>query len=217
MKKKVLLMAALFFLSGSLADSEMRSAIAQPSIGGTWLFDLSGVDKGGAVITFGGNTITGYGFGLFLGDFDVAGTYTVDGKGVIRGSVTETERWKLYRESRQNAHQDIPQGPGRLDPEGNPLSSNRSDYPSRVGRHSFRIEGDFRHVYDRTDGGSPKPPFLHHFRIRYVSGHRAVHGCGIGWILPDLQEYRLRQLYSRYLKPGDRIWNPERENKLAYK
>ena len=91
MKKRILLMAALFFFLGFMVDSELRTALAQPSIVGTWLFDMSGADKGGAVITFSTGTITGYGFGLFLGRVGIIGTYTIDGKGVIKGFFTEPD------------------------------------------------------------------------------------------------------------------------------
>jgi hypothetical protein len=68
-----------------------------PDISGDWLFDLSGIFRGGAVATIStdGN-VEGYGFGIYSGNTDaggllLSGQITVDEKGRISGTYSATD------------------------------------------------------------------------------------------------------------------------------
>jgi hypothetical protein len=62
-------------------------------IDGEWLTDISGKDKGGAVITCDGNTFEGYGVSLKWGLFNVAGEYSTDFSGNVKGYYTVSEHY----------------------------------------------------------------------------------------------------------------------------
>lgn len=89
MRKFGFLVLALAFILGS--ESLLFAAPpASPTINGTWIFDVSGVDQGGAIITFDDTnsliSFTGYGCTLDFGPIHIEGTHDIDSKGVITGT-----------------------------------------------------------------------------------------------------------------------------------
>ena len=67
-------------------------AAAQTGLNGQWLFDISGSEKGGAVITVSGSSFTGYAFVANKGYlYPISGDYSVDAKGKITGHFTAPE------------------------------------------------------------------------------------------------------------------------------
>jgi hypothetical protein len=79
------LLAMIILLGVSRSD-------AQSSINGPWLFDVSGVAKGGVIIEFvaSGNTgaLTGYGLTLEDGFVVVSGNYILGAKNTINGTIS---------------------------------------------------------------------------------------------------------------------------------
>jgi uncharacterized repeat protein (TIGR02543 family) len=55
-------------------------------IDGSWIFEISGMDKGGVAIWFGNNALYGYGISLERGMFEIEGSYDVDSEGSINGT-----------------------------------------------------------------------------------------------------------------------------------
>jgi hypothetical protein len=91
MKNKRLRLVSVVLFS-LLIGSISAVAFAQLSIEGDWLFDLSGSEKGGAVLTITGNTFTGYAFVANKGYiYPMAGDYTLDAKGKITGHFSSPE------------------------------------------------------------------------------------------------------------------------------
>jgi hypothetical protein len=95
MKRLVVLLLALGLILGFQSDSLAKTQPSDiPVINGGWLFDLSGVEQGGAVITFvntarddvtEAGTFTGYGVGKNEGPIELQdGAYVID---VMKGSV----------------------------------------------------------------------------------------------------------------------------------
>jgi hypothetical protein len=60
--------------------SNQVNGIAHDAIYGTWIFDISGEDKGGCIIFFddSSNTLQGYGVSKILGQFGIDGSYEID-------------------------------------------------------------------------------------------------------------------------------------------
>jgi hypothetical protein len=79
------LFTMVILLGGSRSD-------AQPSIAGPWLFDVSGVAKGGVVMEFlaSGSTgeLTGYGLTLEDGFVVLSGNYSLGAKSTISGTLS---------------------------------------------------------------------------------------------------------------------------------
>jgi uncharacterized repeat protein (TIGR02543 family) len=53
-----------------------------------WVFKISDIDKGGATIWFEEDTFEGYGLSFELGIFRIAGSYSIDAKGLLSGTYT---------------------------------------------------------------------------------------------------------------------------------
>ena len=72
--------------------SNQVSGIAHDVLYGKWIFDISGRDKGGAVLRFedSQNTFGGYGITNNLDFFGIEGSYTLEGDRIISGS------YKIY-------------------------------------------------------------------------------------------------------------------------
>ncbi len=86
MRSKWVLVSVLLLCFGFLVGAGVNAAFGQPTVVGKWLFDISGVDQGGAVIEFFGNqTLQAYGLTLESEDFEFGGSYTINEKGVISG------------------------------------------------------------------------------------------------------------------------------------
>jgi hypothetical protein len=69
--------------TGSNDDPDINAVV---SLDGSWVFEISGMDKGGAALWFGNNTLNGYGISLKNGMFEMEGTYDIDSKGVVNGT-----------------------------------------------------------------------------------------------------------------------------------
>jgi hypothetical protein len=81
--KKVVFVLGVFLLLGF----QPLSFAQPPSINGDWLFDISGIDQGGAFITFADTTFTGYGFARDAEAFAITGeNLVIDAKGKISGT-----------------------------------------------------------------------------------------------------------------------------------
>ena len=74
------------FISAAF-DDVIVNELAQP-VDGEWLVDISGTDKGGAVIKFTGYQFEGYGLTLDMGLFKITGNYDINLKGAISGNFT---------------------------------------------------------------------------------------------------------------------------------
>lgn len=78
------------FISATF-DDVVVNELAQP-VDGEWVLDISGKDKGGAVIKFMGYKFEGYGFTLGLRrPFLITGNYDINIKGMITGNITLKE------------------------------------------------------------------------------------------------------------------------------
>jgi uncharacterized repeat protein (TIGR02543 family) len=53
-----------------------------------WVFKISEIEKGGATIWFEEDTFEGYGLSFELGIFRIAGSYSIDAKGILSGTYT---------------------------------------------------------------------------------------------------------------------------------
>lgn len=58
------------------------------SIDGSWIFKISGTDKGGAALWFMNNILYGYGISLENGMFEIEGYYDIDSEGSVKGAYT---------------------------------------------------------------------------------------------------------------------------------
>jgi len=97
MKSRRLLVAVSVLCFAVLVGLGGKTALGQPSIKGEWLFDISGVEQGGAVVVFEDSALHGYGLTLQNGYFEFDGTYTIDAKGVISGTFnTEGEGFESF-------------------------------------------------------------------------------------------------------------------------
>ena len=68
----------------SSADPDMDTV----SVDGSWVFEISGTDKGGAALWFMNNALYGYGISINNGMFEIEGSYDIDSKGSINGTYT---------------------------------------------------------------------------------------------------------------------------------
>jgi len=80
------ILVALKVSEVSKSNNEANTDV--PSIDGSWIFEISGMDKGGAALWFMGNTLYGYGISLGRGMFEMDGSYDIDSKGSINGTYT---------------------------------------------------------------------------------------------------------------------------------
>ena len=86
MKSRRLLVAVSVLCFAVLVGLGGKTALGQPSIKGEWLFDISGVEQGGAVVVFDDSALHGYGVTLQSGYFEFSGSYTIGAKGVVSGT-----------------------------------------------------------------------------------------------------------------------------------
>lgn len=97
MKQKILKNIVLCFLTFvfmSQVNAWDDFGLNEPGspLEGEWIFDLSGIDKGGVILNFlSDHSFDGYGLTLEFGPFKVSGNYEINAKGLIHGSYTIRE------------------------------------------------------------------------------------------------------------------------------
>ena len=77
----------LVVLKVSKGVNNNTDPISDPiSMDGAWVFEISGMDKGGAAVWFNNNALNGYGISLKNGMFEIEGSYDIDSKGAFSGT-----------------------------------------------------------------------------------------------------------------------------------
>jgi hypothetical protein len=70
------------------AETDVKTDTDTHSIDGSWIFEISGTDKGGAALWFMNNILYGYGISLENGMFEIEGSYDIDSEGSVKGAYT---------------------------------------------------------------------------------------------------------------------------------
>jgi hypothetical protein len=146
--------------------------MAQPSIVGPWLFDIVGVDKGAAVITFNDEgSLSGYGLTLDIGALvEISGSYTINSKGVVNGHFVVEEESLDFT--------------GKVDKKVTKLNLKVSDGPNLKGiklPSDPTIPGEWK---VKISGGGSLDPFtiklLHAYhRVYEVTGSGVIDGKSV--------------------------------------